>query len=323
MNKEVETVSEVLQEWRFGFQGGPALQDLDQRYGRGWCNKKDLTRRYRNSTIVKEFQRLVLETGQTEEQAIETLETRRDSRSLTYLASLMAQSRQKKGNGMESTNSEEEKEGEELQPTGEQNQSDQQKNQSERGKRLEKRKRDETESDHDPLDKDEIGNGHVITKNPSSQDTNITKVNTPSRKFKADEFKFQVGGPRKLPGWDPKAKEARKVGPGSSSSTLPASTYELNRKVKTVRDVLSEWRFGFQGGPSIQDMFFYYGSGWKHKRDKGHFKFRSAITREFVRLVLKEGHSEDEAIEILETLGKGASLWELYRRLIKQQKKVG
>ncbi|KAG0045253.1 hypothetical protein BGZ83_009509 [Gryganskiella cystojenkinii] len=56
--------------------------------------------------------------------------------------------------------------------------------------------------------------------------------------------------------------------------------YELSDDVKTVLDVLEEWRFGFKGGPPIQDLLQSSGARWKLTKDKFKFTGRSAITRD-------------------------------------------
>ncbi|GJJ71519.1 hypothetical protein EMPS_03869 [Entomortierella parvispora] len=108
------------------------------------------------------------------------------------------------------------------------------------------------------------------------------------------------------------------VGRPPSSTTV--TTYRLNPRVITVPDVLQEWRFGFEGGPSIQSLYRKFGSKWKFTGDGFRFSSRAAIVREYVRLVRKQGESDEEAIRSLEHARNGHSITTFYQSLVAQRR---
>jgi len=113
----------------------------------------------------------------------------------------------------------------------------------------------------------------------------------------------QPGGPIRF-----KAQEfavpVRKRGPRPGTLAAGVSPYVLNRNVATVRDVLAEWRYGVKGGPAIQDLQSISRRAWGVHRDGYEYTVRAAIVEEFLRAVMEDGQSEEEAIETLEALRK-------------------
>ncbi|KAG0048362.1 hypothetical protein BGZ83_006667 [Gryganskiella cystojenkinii] len=56
----VSSVLDVLEEWRFGFQGGPAIQDLNRELGLHWIGGDDGYAHYLvRQSIIQEYLRLV------------------------------------------------------------------------------------------------------------------------------------------------------------------------------------------------------------------------------------------------------------------------
>ncbi|KAG0055126.1 hypothetical protein BGZ83_009538 [Gryganskiella cystojenkinii] len=94
----------------------------------------------------------------------------------------------------------------------------------------------------------------------------------------------------------------------STSSMIP-SHYRLSVNVKTVTDILTEWRFGFRNGPAIQDLNRDYGERWRNSGDKEMYDIRSLITQEFVQMVLEQNVPEEDAIQVLTAMSLGCSSW--------------
>ncbi|KAG0051601.1 hypothetical protein BGZ83_003521 [Gryganskiella cystojenkinii] len=103
---------------------------------------------------------------------------------------------------------------------------------------------------------------------------------------------------------------------GQKFSTAPTPVI-LSDLVKTVRDVLEEWRYGFGGNRALQELNSEYGTSWRDS-NKDHHKYihRSAIVQEYVRLV-ECGNTEAQAISILEQMKGSRELSGLYRSIKK------
>ncbi|GJJ72003.1 hypothetical protein EMPS_04360 [Entomortierella parvispora] len=80
LNRNVATVRDVLAEWRYGVEGGRAIQDHVSISRRAWGIARDRYEYTVRSAIVEEFVRAVKEDGQSEEEAIERLEALRKRR---------------------------------------------------------------------------------------------------------------------------------------------------------------------------------------------------------------------------------------------------
>lgn len=83
---EVKTTQDVLQEWRFGYKGRPAIQDLNAIYPSRWW-EDHVREEYENRwMVVWEFVRLCREKNLTSQEAVEVLEELRgDTGSLRKL----------------------------------------------------------------------------------------------------------------------------------------------------------------------------------------------------------------------------------------------
>ncbi|KAG0051015.1 hypothetical protein BGZ83_004204 [Gryganskiella cystojenkinii] len=95
--------------------------------------------------------------------------------------------------------------------------------------------------------------------------------------------------------------------------------YSMNDNVKTIVDVLREWRFGFQGGPAIQDLNFEYGGQWKLASDKNKYLHRTAAVKAYVELVTIKGLKDEEAISTLQRL-MGQMTWRTLYRYIRDSR---
>ncbi|KAG0044119.1 hypothetical protein BGZ83_010644 [Gryganskiella cystojenkinii] len=83
------------------------------------------------------------------------------------------------------------------------------------------------------------------------------------------------------------------------------TTYSLSNKVRTVYDVLLEWRFGLSddGLPSIQNLNqIFYPNRWWSPESLLKYKTRSIIVREYVYRVKELGLTSEVAIRSLEKL---------------------
>ncbi|CAO3569021.1 unnamed protein product [Mortierella alpina] len=90
----------------------------------------------------------------------------------------------------------------------------------------------------------------------------------------------------------------------------PGRIYRMSPNVKTVQDVLVEWLEGFDGAPSIQELNTKYRAQWRgtEEPEKRLMYTRSCIVREFRRLVLEDGKTEKEALELMESDLSGCTL---------------
>ena len=246
LSDTTRAVPMVLQEWRFGLNGLPAIQDLNAQYGGEWRAKVDKSPYLHRATLVKEYKRLVLEECRSDPDAIQDLETTRGTQTRRTLYNFI-RSRQ--------------------QPTA-----------------------DKSLPELDEHD----------------------DVKSEWSKFKAVEFEWRGLG----------NKVAEDL-----AGTIPI--HHLSRKVKTVPDVLREWRFGSDGEQALQDLNSQYGTQWRAFADANQFKYRTGIVTEYIHLVLKQNHSDEEAIRALEKLRNGKTLCFLYfaisarRKLAKEQTPQG
>ncbi|KAG0302826.1 hypothetical protein BGZ98_007200 [Dissophora globulifera] len=87
----VETVPEVLEEWRYGLEPDRlAIQVLNCSFGARWRNRKEVKFLYETRRgIVKEYRRLVIEDNHSDTEAIHILEQRRAGRSIATLHNLI------------------------------------------------------------------------------------------------------------------------------------------------------------------------------------------------------------------------------------------
>ncbi|GJJ74456.1 hypothetical protein EMPS_06814 [Entomortierella parvispora] len=76
------------------------------------------------------------------------------------------------------------------------------------------------------------------------------------------------------------------------------SHYRINVEIQAVGDVLQEWRFGYEGEPSVQDLNSKYGGKWRLSQ-KSLYEMRSMVVMEFVYLVMEEGLSSLQAVQKL------------------------
>lgn len=102
-----------------------------------------------------------------------------------------------------------------------------------------------------------------------------------------------------------KAEEFQLMTPGyirSPQAMLGEFKYGWNNDVKTVPQVLQEWRFGLKDKPAIQDLNVIFPGRWWDIADMGTLEARSIVVEEYVRLVLHDGRTDAEAIQALESL---------------------
>ncbi|KAF9341126.1 hypothetical protein BGX26_008768, partial [Mortierella sp. AD094] len=87
----VETVPQVLQEWRYGLGvGRPAILELNNKFGAKWRDRKEVKFLYETRRgVVKEYRRLVILEGHSDTEAILFLEQQRAGRSIATLYNLL------------------------------------------------------------------------------------------------------------------------------------------------------------------------------------------------------------------------------------------
>ncbi|KAG0044118.1 hypothetical protein BGZ83_010643 [Gryganskiella cystojenkinii] len=94
-----------------------------------------------------------------------------------------------------------------------------------------------------------------------------------------------------------------------------APIHKLDSEVKTVLDVLQEWRYGFKGSPAIQDLNNQHGSRWRDPCDKTVYETRLGIVKEYMHLVLFKGYSDRAAVSILQEIQGDDDLEMLFKRI--------
>jgi len=102
-----------------------------------------------------------------------------------------------------------------------------------------------------------------------------------------------------------KAKEFQRVAPGyilRPQAMVGAFKYDWSDDIKTVPQVLQEWRFGLKDKPSIQDLNAMFSGRWWDIADMGTFEARSFVVEEYYRLVVDDKWTNAEAIQALEKL---------------------
>jgi hypothetical protein len=82
-------------------------------------------------------------------------------------------------------------------------------------------------------------------------------------------------------------KRCRSGTSSATTTTTIATKHKLNQDVTTLRDTLTEWCFGLEGGPPIQNLLSISRTTWGFADDKHEFSTRASIAEEFVQLVYK------------------------------------
>lgn len=92
--------------------------------------------------------------------------------------------------------------------------------------------------------------------------------------------------------------------------------YRICREANTVPLVLQEWRYGLYGHDAIQVLNNKFSAKWKCKEDKYIYEARHGVVKTYLHLV-RQGHSDTEAIEFLEQERAGKAIVTLYKHLRK------
>ncbi|GJJ71518.1 hypothetical protein EMPS_03868 [Entomortierella parvispora] len=116
--------------------------------------------------------------------------------------------------------------------------------------------------------------------------------------FKAEEFQL-----------------LKKGSGGKRKRMVNAPVYPLHHEVLTVEDALQEWRYGFRGGPAIQDLNGRYGVHWRRPTDWSAYTARTAVVKEYTVLVKEEGYTSEQAIAKLNIEQGPSSLGTLRLRI--------
>jgi len=84
LSRSLHTVHDLWKEWTEGLCGGPAVKDLEERWGTEW-RKEDTERRFFNNrrVVLNEVKRVAAEQKISEAEAVEVVERRRLSISPT------------------------------------------------------------------------------------------------------------------------------------------------------------------------------------------------------------------------------------------------
>ena len=126
----------------------------------------------------------------------------------------------------------------------------------------------------------------------------VANARTQRSKFTAEEFQL-----------------LKKGSGGKRTKIVNAPVYPLHHGVTTVEDALQEWRFGFRGGPAIQDLNSQYGVHWRRPTDWSAYTARTAVVKEYTILVKEEGYTTEQAITKLDTEQGTSSLGTLRLRI--------
>ena len=96
---------------------------------------------------------------------------------------------------------------------------------------------------------------------------------------------------------------------------------DLDNGVETIKDVLVEWREGWNGQPSIQVLNAEYGRLWrKSHTTTSRYELRLAIVVKF-KMLVKSGLSDEDALEAVEK-DKGVMTLDEYRRFLVRRLKI-
>lgn len=118
--------------------------------------------------------------------------------------------------------------------------------------------------------------------------------------FKANEFKFLKVGGRQHEGY---------------SKVVPPHL-QMREDLQSVGDVLQEWRYGFEGQPSIQENNSKYGGRWRNNQ-KNLYVMRSLVIEEFIHLVKEYGMSSLQAVQRLAHIQGSQTVTKLGREVKK------
>ncbi|KAG0257970.1 hypothetical protein BGZ95_005089 [Linnemannia exigua] len=91
--------------------------------------------------------------------------------------------------------------------------------------------------------------------------------------------------------------------------------HHLSSKIETIAGVLTEWVVGIEGGPSIQQLNSVYGLTWQYSDEEKEYSGRETIVREFKRLVVEDGKTDETALRLLEEEVSSSSKKDLVARL--------
>lgn len=80
-----------------------------------------------------------------------------------------------------------------------------------------------------------------------------------------------------------------------------APVYRLDRTLKTVVDVWTEYIVGIKGGPSVEKLEFEFGTEWRKERTEArYFSRRNVFYKEIKRMAAELSISEEEAARNIE-----------------------
>lgn len=82
----VNTIEMVYKEWYHGWDQRPSIKSLIETYGDRWRDKADKKLFSRRNKIILELNRIINQEGISEEEAIKTLEIRRNKRAVSTFA---------------------------------------------------------------------------------------------------------------------------------------------------------------------------------------------------------------------------------------------
>ncbi|KAG0264983.1 hypothetical protein BG011_005739 [Mortierella polycephala] len=102
-----------------------------------------------------------------------------------------------------------------------------------------------------------------------------------------------------------------------------APQHHISLEAKTVRDILTQWRFGVDGIPPLQELNSNFGTKWRYKSERNLYQTRRCIVREFIRLVKEDHLAEEDSLERLQQQLGQQSFNDLATTIIKHKKRKG
>ncbi|KAF9569552.1 hypothetical protein EC968_002559 [Mortierella alpina] len=106
-------------------------------------------------------------------------------------------------------------------------------------------------------------------------------------------------GPDDVPEMDLFSKVSEEKGK-TEDSKESTFKYEMIRGDRSIRQIWEQWTVGVNGNPAIQSLEEQYGTRWRLAKDTNYLNQSRCIVREVARLITDEGHTEEQAIQLLQ-----------------------
>jgi Transcriptional activator of glycolytic enzymes len=93
--------------------------------------------------------------------------------------------------------------------------------------------------------------------------------------------------------------------------------------LQTVEEVWREWKAGVNGGPAISQLEERWGASWRRSGQQAQWFCRRKVVWDKVKELISLGHSEAAAVENVELLRGGGTLYQLVTKLKRERQDDG